>query len=206
MTIKPCYIAIGISLMLNMILSAGLGAMYYGLGTERDFYRYQAIKAVGFANEAIQASETWHELSKKYSTDIFILRAIARIEKKNPKAPAERITLAIVRQAETYDLDRVWLLAQMEQESHYNPKAVGLDKERGLMQISRGTAVELGLSWDEAFDIEKNIEAGARYMATHIKTYGTIQQALLRYNGGNPEYPRLIRTRYESIVQRVGGV
>ena len=171
------------------------------LTTERDFYKAQSFQALGIATAAVDLSEKWSLLTKAYAKEVFLLRAEARIIKVNPKAPAKCMASAIMKAADFHDLDRVWFLAQVEQESAYNPKAVGLSGERGLMQIARTTAPGLSLAWNEAFDIEKNLNAGASYMAQHIKTHGNLRAAQLRYNGGNPEYPELIRARHAKILR-----
>lgn len=56
------------------------------------------------------------------------------------------------------------LYAQVGQESSYNPLAVSKCGARGLLQIMPATGHELGLGEDDFFDVERNLDAGARYL------------------------------------------
>jgi soluble lytic murein transglycosylase-like protein len=96
-----------------------------------------------------------------------------------------------------YNLDPMLLFATMRQESNFNPRAVGAAGERGLMQITETTAVDLGLQWRDAFDVIANTCAGASYLARHVHERG-VHDGLLRYNGGGePSYPRLVMAHYQ---------
>jgi soluble lytic murein transglycosylase-like protein len=72
----------------------------------------------------------------------------------------------------------------MQQESSFNHQAVGDHGERGLMQLSFATATELGVRWDEAFNIETNICAGTKYLANLVTRFGAPEKAAHHYNGG----------------------
>lgn len=123
--------------------------------------------------------------------------------KKSPH-PA-RTAAAIVETARRYGLDPYWWAAQIEQESHYRPGAIGAAGERGLAQISKSTARVLALPWGRAFSVEENLDAGARYMAQHLETYqGNVHRALLRYNGGGAQYPRLVSARHAALIRNNG--
>lgn len=121
-------------------------------------------------------------------------RMIQRITKVNPKAPAVQIVDSVLKWSETYEVSPVLALAIIEQESHYNPRAIGPIGERGLMQISKPTAPILGLNWNHAFDVDKNIQAGVKYLSWHLAKFGNERRALVRYNGGE-RYPRLVQQR-----------
>ena len=56
------------------------------------------------------------------------------------------------------------LYAQVGQESSYNPTAQSHCGARGLLQLMPGTGHEMGLKEGEFFDIEKNLNAGAKYL------------------------------------------
>ena len=56
-----------------------------------------------------------------------------------------------------------WLAAQMMQESSGNPKAVSATGCKGLMQLCKGTASDLGVRNRE--DPAESLDAGARYLA-----------------------------------------
>lgn len=87
------------------------------------------------------------------------------------------------------DVDWRLVLAQMYQESRFDPKAVSYAGARGLMQLMPATAEELGVSDIE--DPEQNIEAGVRYLRTLIDRFDPklairqrIRFALASYNAG----------------------
>ena len=125
---------------------------------------------------------------------------IEHIKQVNRHAPAEAIAAAIITSATLHQVDPYLIMAQMEIESHFNPQAVGAAGERGLMQIRQKTAKDLGLSWENAHDILLNVEAGTRYMATHLRKYGDTERALSRYNGGSKQYAAAVKARYLAIV------
>jgi hypothetical protein len=75
--------------------------------------------------------------------------------------------------------------AVMSVESANNPKAKSKVGASGLMQIMPATAKDLGLSEDELFDPEKNVEAGSRYLQKLLGKYdGDQELALAAYNWG----------------------
>jgi len=64
--------------------------------------------------------------------------------------------------AKEYDFDWRLLVAQMHQESRFNPNAISMAGAQGLFQVMPKTALQLGI-----FDLhnpEQGIEAGIRYM------------------------------------------
>lgn len=138
-------------------------------------------------------------------TEALLAFAIERhILKHNPRPhvdTARRITLAGLECSRLYNLDKMLLFATMHQESTFNPRAIGPAGERGLMQITRATAAEVGLPWQKAFDITANICAGAAYLAQHVRERG-VERGLLRYNGGGARgYPALVLARYQPLSQ-----
>lgn len=76
-------------------------------------------------------------------------------------------------------------LGQAEQESGFDPAATGDAGEYGLFQIHPKTAPELGLTPDNAYDVDRNIDAGLGYLGRMMKrTGGDMTKALQAYNGG----------------------
>lgn len=76
-------------------------------------------------------------------------------------------------------------------ESSGNPKAVGLLGERGLMQLMQSTFEDvnrnynLGLSWDDMFDSQKNLTAGCHYLKWIHDNYFTDEDEMTEaYNVG----------------------
>ncbi len=122
------------------------------------------------------------------------------IKQTNKKAPAEAIAQAILVGSSLYKVDPFLLAAVIWQESHYFPEAIGTSGEKGLMQITRGTAGRLQLNWDTAFDILQNVDAGAKYLALHIEEYKDVDRALSRYNGGSKKYAAEVKEKYLRII------
>lgn len=127
----------------------------------------------------------------------------SRIKSKNKTTPARRIAKAIVKSADAEGIDPFFVATIVEIESRYHVMATGLAGERGLMQMSKDAGDRCGLDWNNAYDIEANIAAGACYLAIHMKTYrGQMERAAYRYNGGgDPKYLSKFITRYTSIVR-----
>lgn len=150
-----------------------------------------------------------HSLQEEAALNTLALRTFvvtSYIQDHNRKLSAKtarRIALAGFECARFYRLDPILLFALMQQESTFNPQAVGDAGERGLMQLTRTTAGEVGLSWDDAFRIPANTCAGAAYLAQHVSDRG-VERGLLRYNGGGaPEYPALVMARYQPLSNLV---
>lgn len=68
-------------------------------------------------------------------------------------------------------------------ESNFQITAVSHAGARGLMQLMPETARELGV--DDPFDIEQNIDGGARYLRQMLDKFGgDLKTALAAYNAG----------------------
>lgn len=123
-----------------------------------------------------------------------------RIQNLNPRSvDAGKMADVILTAAIKNEINPYLLGAVYEQESRYNPKAIGLAGERGLAQTTETTARVLKLPWDKAFDPYLNADAGARYLAQHLRKYGTVAKALARYNGGSAQYAAEVMARYAEI-------
>lgn len=98
---------------------------------------------------------------------------------------------AIVKKhAKPFDFDWRLLVAQMHQESRFNPKAKSMAGAQGLFQVMPRTAQQLGIA--NMYNPEKGIEAGVRYMdwvrkrmqADEIPESQLIWFTLASYNAG----------------------
>ncbi len=98
----------------------------------------------------------------------------------NQKRVIER---SIHKAAQKYNLPAGLIRGVIRAESNFEVKAVSRAGARGLMQLMPGTAKELGV--DNPFDIEQNIDGGARYLRKMLDSFGgDIKVALAAYNAG----------------------
>ncbi len=88
-----------------------------------------------------------------------------------------------------HDIDWRLILAQMYQESRFDPRARSFAGARGLMQLMPATARELGVS--DIVDPEQNVGAGVKYLRSLIDRFEPelpirqrIRFALASYNAG----------------------
>jgi hypothetical protein len=83
--------------------------------------------------------------------------------------------------ARRYGIPVDLFLAQINQESRFNPQAVSPAGAIGLGQIMPGTAKELGV---DPRDPVQNLEGSARYLSQQYKKFGDWGTALAAYNAG----------------------
>lgn len=82
------------------------------------------------------------------------------------------------------------VLAVVEVESGFDPRAVSPKGARGLMQVMPGTARDLGVDPDRLFDPAVNLDAASRYLRVLADRYdGHTHSVLAAYNAG-PERVR----------------
>jgi soluble lytic murein transglycosylase-like protein len=124
----------------------------------------------------------------------------------DPAAPADpplqgQIDQNIQMAASKYGLSPHLLRSVIRHESNFDPQAVSPAGAQGLMQLMPATARELGVH--DPFDIEQNIDGGARYLRQMLDCFkGNRTLALAAYNagpgtisryGGVPPYPETRR-------------
>ena len=105
----------------------------------------------------------------------------------SPDQASTNETLAIEKSirkaARKYDLPSNLLRGVIRAESNFQVKAVSHAGARGLMQLMPQTAKELGV--DNPFNIEQNIDGGARYLRKMLDNFGgDLKVALAAYNAG----------------------
>jgi Zn-finger nucleic acid-binding protein len=82
-----------------------------------------------------------------------------------------------------HGVDPYLIFCVMEQESHFNSRAVSPMGARGLMQLMPATAARFGVR--DIFDPRQNIEGGTRYIRFLLDMFGgDVRLALAGYNAG----------------------
>lgn len=97
--------------------------------------------------------------------------------------PDQLISKSIRTAAVKYRLSPGLIRSVIRAESNFQSDAVSRAGAQGLMQLMPATAEELGV--EDAFDIEQNIDGGARYLRRMLDMFdGNLKQALAAYNAG----------------------
>ncbi len=115
-----------------------------------------------YRKSAVKQSEQTEDLS------VFINATTKRFLPKGKKSLNEKIGKAILEEADQYELDPVFLMAVIQNESSFRPNLVGKFGEIGLMQIKPDTAKWIAKRYDlpyqgpkALYDPVMNIRIGA---------------------------------------------
>src|SRR5690606_28089999 len=100
----------------------------------------------------------------------FIRSYVSRSLPKKHRHWADEIARAVILNARNHNMDPLFLLAVIQNESSFNPEARGRHGEIGLIQMRRRTALDVArrLNIPTNFDLTNpltNIKIGAAYMA-----------------------------------------
>lgn len=95
----------------------------------------------------------------------------------------QRLDALIRQNGMKYGVDPYLIFCVMEQESHFNARALSPKGARGLMQLMPGTAARFGVS--RPSDPAQNIAGGTRYLKQLIAQFdGRVDLVLASYNAG----------------------
>lgn len=94
-----------------------------------------------------------------------------------------RISNAVKSASDKYGVDPNLILAVIQKESNFNPKATSKSGAQGLMQIMPSNFKYLGVT--NGYNIENNIDCGTKLLKQYLDKYnGNVEMALMAYNGG----------------------
>ena len=115
-------------------------------------------------------------------------------------APPE-ISRIVAQESAMARVDANLVMAIIEAESDFNPRAVSIRNAQGLMQLMPETAARFGVR--DTFDPRQNIRGGAAYLRWLLDRFaGDLKLALAAYNagenavtmgGGVPNFPETVR-------------
>ncbi len=131
-------------------------------------FKGESPSPAGFKSQAIQSA----------------LKSAPKIQPQ-PPALTERqmIEKCVKKAAAKYNLSPRLLRAMIRAESNFQVAAVSHAGAKGLMQLMPATAKDMGVT--NIFDIEQNIDGGAKYLRKMLDRFGgNIRKALAAYNAG----------------------
>ncbi|MBS6063954.1 lytic transglycosylase domain-containing protein [Criibacterium bergeronii] len=188
--------------------------------TEKLVAEKERLAAEKKAEEERLKKET--EAKSQYSTQVNTSSELSQednnifnyIMRTNPALSTDqalRIINAVNKNTADYGINKYIVYAIMEQESRFNPNAVG-NGAYGLMQLYYSAMPYMGITVDRALIIEDNIRAGVSALSTGYKMFGDEIRALSSYNWGsgnvskgnyNTKYANSILTRKTKIANAV---
>ncbi len=122
-----------------------------------------------------------------------------------------RIQAKVEEVSQKYGIPKELILAIISVESGFNPRAYNKNKDgtedRGLMQVNYQHNIRLMKEYgiedpNQLFDIETNIELGARILYENFKRFGNWVMAVKAYNGLKADNWDYVRKVFEKTGMR----
>ncbi len=154
----------------------------------------------------------------------FIVKKVKASLPERYQSRSHKISDTLVAQATLYNMDPLFLVALIENESKFNPKALGQHGEQGLMQIKPSTAKWIAqkyqLAWSKQYSLYnpiQNIKFGVAYLDYLRKKFnGSGQFYVEAYNLGpqrmhevmkrhvvRKTYQHLVRANYLVLYEQI---
>lgn len=145
---------------------------------KEDFFPAYSYKAYEKEIEAAEIAKVNH--ANLDDSGFLTLRQI-EYNRMDPRY-ADQIEQGIMNAAKANDINPNLLRALVNQESVFNPTVVSECGAKGLTQLMDETAKYLGVR--NSFDIQDNLNGGAKYLRQELDEFGSIEFALSAYNAG----------------------
>ena len=130
--------------------------------------------------------------------EIFLF--ILRFSNSMNSTEARKLASLIIDECDKYDLDPYLILAVIQVESEFTPKAVSVKGAVGLMQVMPDTgkflAKQLGISYrgnKTLYDPFINVRLGIHYLSFLADRFDSTENALAAYNYGPTKYESTLR-------------
>ncbi len=152
------------------------------------------------------------------ATPPVVVRIDRQLGNRMPALEAEsRLALArtIVAEAQAARIDPLLVLALIQVESSFDPRALSVAGARGLMQLREPTLrrelERAGLPHLDLHDPAANVVAGVRYLRRLLDAFGREEVALMAYNAGPNRILGYLREgeipeRFQAYPRRVQAV
>jgi soluble lytic murein transglycosylase-like protein len=179
-----------------ILFSTGL-LFFHGTASAADVVG-ECRELVDFLNDVVGAQEEVKPTPKAASIVKPQTKQVAL--RRGAKRPYEDF---IHSAASAHGIDPDLIHAIVQEESGYDPQAVGAAGERGLMQLMPGTAQLVGCH--RPFSPQDNLWGGTKYLTSLLREFrGNLRQAVAAYNCG-PERVRnsQIPASTQGYVRRV---
>lgn len=133
-----------------------------------------------------------------------ITNIIKNLQPKISIEDIKKISELTVNLSDKYELDSYWMLAIMYTESKFENNTTSNKGARGLMQLIPNTAKSYGITKDELYIPEININVGFQYYKDLLNKYDNQKMATIAYNQGPGNVSRgTYRTWYHDRVKSV---
>lgn len=154
-------------------------------------------------SEATSRLKEQREISQRTAAVVEAVRVnhIVEVYRKPPEQ-ARLVVRATERVAARHGLPPELLLAIVETESSFDPRARSSYGARGLMQVVPRFHPEVVASVGGVHRLdepEANLEAGAKILATYVEQSGSLHRALARYSGGARSYATKVVNRQQQL-------
>lgn len=157
-------------------------------------FRSQPLPTTNFSksNVSNQISEQSESTALKRKNRFQVQPKIVDMAEKsehNVQQPPPNLTerqiieQSVQKAAAKYNLPPGLIKAVIRAESNFQVSAVSHAGAKGLMQLMPATAKDMGVT--DIFDIEQNIDGGAKYLSRMLDRFGgNVRKALAAYNAG----------------------